>query len=231
MQRARRRKGIAVIQPGIRYALRGKGAWSLPLCSAKVDANCRENVNLGMGHAGKPEYAGCLPVFRTKARECAAHYENQKYKCDLITEAVGFGDDTDAENGAGFTGGGAPAQAEAPEIEEEDTALGPIIDGLTCGSVSVGEECFRKVSNMSDDCYAWAPYKHESETANWTGHYDSGMITQSGTLTWSGSSGGASKWEGEFSRGKPRGSGNISYSDGTRRQVEWRGSKGYLHGL
>ena len=52
-------------------------------CIAAVDrmiATCHENTSFTSNTRNR-EYAGCLPIFRTQARDCAAFFRNERHKC------------------------------------------------------------------------------------------------------------------------------------------------------
>ena len=62
-------------------------------CHAAVDrkiATCHENTSF-ISNTRNREYAGCLPVFETQARDCAAFFRNERHKCDAGGSGPGDG--------------------------------------------------------------------------------------------------------------------------------------------
>lgn len=65
-------------------------------CYAAVDrgiALCEENTRFEAEHDNQ-KYAGCLPIFEKRARECAVSFREQRYKCDAGSVASGRADDS-----------------------------------------------------------------------------------------------------------------------------------------
>ena len=65
-------------------------------CYAAVDrgiALCEENTRFEAEHDNQ-KYAGCLPIFEKRARECAVSFREQRYKCDAGSVASGGADDS-----------------------------------------------------------------------------------------------------------------------------------------
>ena len=82
-------------------------------CIATVDraiVECGMNTSF-ISNTRDREYAGCLPVFERQAKLCAAHFRDERPKCD----AGGTGAATPEAGGA--AGGDRPAETAAPRDE------------------------------------------------------------------------------------------------------------------
>lgn len=76
-------------------------------CYATIDrgiALCEENTRFEAEHDNQ-NYAGCLPIFEKRARECAESFREQRYKCDVGSVASG------GDGGSGPGGESTNAQA------------------------------------------------------------------------------------------------------------------------
>ena len=93
-------------------------------CIAAVDrmiATCHENTSFTSNTRNR-EYAGCLPIFKAQAQECAAFFRNERHKCDAGgSGSAGLGDGgaaPDPWSDGGSTGGDSvwdPPAAEAAD--------------------------------------------------------------------------------------------------------------------
>ena len=93
-------------------------------CIAAVDrmiATCHENTSFTSNTRNR-EYAGCLPIFKSQAQECAAFFRNERRKCDAGgSGSAGLGDGgaaPDPWSDGGSTGGDSvwdPPAAEAAD--------------------------------------------------------------------------------------------------------------------
>ena len=93
-------------------------------CIAAVDrmiATCHENTSFTSNTRNR-EYAGCLPIFKAQAQECAAFFRNERRKCDAGgSGSAGLGDGgaaPDPWSDGGSTGGDSVWDAPAAEAAD-----------------------------------------------------------------------------------------------------------------
>ena len=93
-------------------------------CVAAVDrmiATCHENTSFTSNTRNR-EYAGCLPIFKAQAQECAAFFRNERRKCDAGgSGSAGLGDGgaaPDPWSDGGSTGGDSVWNAPAAEAAD-----------------------------------------------------------------------------------------------------------------
>ena len=129
-------------------------------CIATVDraiAECGMNTSF-ISNTRDREYAGCLPIFEQQAKLCAAHFRDERPKCN-----------------AGGTGAATPEAGEA--------AVAGDVPGPLCSDVAAGA-CWYEASNQPG-CYLLHHDPHDS-VPSWSGECVGGKASGRGRVEFPG---------------------------------------------
>ena len=124
-------------------------------CIAAVDrmiATCHENTSFTSNTRNR-EYAGCLPIFKAQAQECAAFFRNERRKCDAGgSGSAGLGDGgaaPDPWSDGGSTGGDSVWDAPAAEAADSGDRTRTATWASPAPAADGGGEADRDVSSYA----------------------------------------------------------------------------------
>ena len=201
-------------------------------------ANCHQHTRF-LSPGDNRKYPDCLPIFRSQAAECAAHFRRQRSKCDGERDI----------NIAGFTGFGCEVTATGVE-EGDEPGRGPGIAPTDrreaagsrdpaqqgggpaaqlspkCAGMDRGAQCWNELSNRPG-CYIFEPYYDPPMTATWSGDCAGGAAVGHGTWEWQASR-NSGESTGTLVRGRPDGRWVFRFAGGTAGEASYMNGK--LHG-
>ena len=173
---------------------------------------CSENTDFGGYRDRDKRYPGCLPIFEEQAKACAAHFRDERAKCDA------GGDAAETPAPEADTQGQDAAETPAPEADTQgqDAAETPAPEAdpvaaliPKCEGVAKGTSCWKRISG-GRECWIWDPNGPE-DTLTWSGNCSDNVGNGTGTIvSSSGDEGG-----GSLVRGKLHGRWIVRYASGS----------------
>ena len=155
-------------------------------CYAAVDrgiALCEENTRFEAEHDNQ-KYAGCLPIFEKRARECADSFREQRYKCDA-------GGAAGAADAAAREGGGDPGEAAGALEGEGNWGLKSAGDSYVCtesgdssatwtwaGRCAGGIPTGKGIVQFDDGRVFEGPFVDGKPNGRWVVRYPNGRVAE-----------------------------------------------------